>query len=190
MSYFTDLVKDEFAYLETEYNFICSVEDQYSVRYENENVILIFTYDSRLSYELYLYFDNKTSRENTAKQSYFTLGDLLELKGDMEFKELRTIQISDPDILKKFIKKISSAVQLYGQEVLTGKSDIFNELNKAVNIKIQKYNDKLELESVLSEASKVWAKKDYLKYYEILNPFKDKLPEAYRKKLIFASKRL
>lgn len=190
MSHFTDLVKDEFLYLETENNFICSVEDKYSVKYENDKVVLIFTYDSRLSYELHLYFDSKTARENGKKRNYFTLEDLLEFNGDTEFKELRAIQISNSEILEKFIKRISSAIQQYGKEVLIGNPYIFNELEKEVSIKILRYNDKMELKSILSEASKAWEQKDYTKYYEILNPYKDRLSEVDHKRLSFASKRL
>lgn len=190
MSNFTDLVKDEFVYLESENGFACSIEDKYSVKYENDKVILLFTYDSRLSYELNLFFDSKTARENRKQQNYFTLGDLLDFKGDTEFKELRAIQISNPDILKKFIERISFAIKQYGQEVLTGNSNFFNELEKEVSNKNQKYYAKMELESILSEAFEAWEKKDYRKYCEILTPHKDRLSEVDLKRLSFASKRL
>jgi len=184
---FKAIIKDELKFLEEDFQYRCTQCDEAIIEYSNDKVVVMFSYDKNRSFEIECSFQLLQKKDQDFP---FTLSELLLYHNASEKNLLSGIQVSDEDNLKPVIREISSYLKKYGQDILQGSKNAYTVLENFRNKESENYTDEVVLRPVIIKAERAWNEKNYLEFYKLLNPYKDKLNESDKKKLAFSFKKI
>lgn len=182
--YFIDLVCAEFNFLVKEFEFSMSIQDSYSVYFENDVVIIKFYFDYYQSLEVICSIKVK-SYENDIY--IYDVMEFVHYKGEIVFSR------EEPNIYQKItnsVLKLRNFFQSEGKNCLLKNSYFFSLLVRYKEEKINQYNVKRDLEYLKTQLDILWNNRKYSEIVTLLSPMRTWLNKSEIMKLEYAKKHL
>jgi len=172
------------------FNFLCSKFGLYrgestptSVLYTSANVAVEIILDPR-SYEV-----DVEVRRITGSRS-FPLHRIIALTSPTEAERWRLVQTSTPERVRKFIPKLASLLEKYGESALSGDSKIFAKLGELEEFDAMRTTRDFQIRYARRLAEHEWQSRNYAKVVSILSPIQEELTDSELVRFVYAKKRL
>lgn len=162
------------------HGFTLSNEFEGMLDYENEHIVVSFTYDSNHSYEadLTLLFKD----DNT----FYSYNELQEFFGHKVAH--RATQITSEEVMKKWLKSVQEFLYSNLSDIVQYTEKTKLGLKKISNQRVKEYNRDREERYLLSNVEKYWNEKDYAGLVAFLKNYNGEIKGVVEKKYKYALK--
>ena len=185
---FETLVKNEFDFLSSEYNFqITDVEKYFtytSLLFETETVEVRFYFSLR-DHEIRINCGLKKAKRNC--DALLSNEDLLRLD-NIDVSENSSFTVFTLENLKDSGKEISRLLQQTGRPYLLGEENAYVQLFKTQESLMKKYQLDMKLSEVRKQLEQVWKQQDYYRVVSLLKPYLSFLKQSEIQKYEFSLK--
>jgi len=184
---FDKAVKRYFGALAAQYHLEESSSEVRGIaKFENENIVLQVSFDSRRSYEMSVLIYNKKPSSKHSWDSCLNLYSIMKLRAPRGYKY--EIQTSNPEFVDEAIKNLSQYTETYASDLLRGDIAGFQEVAAFQKKQSYEYNLKRDLCYARTRLQKTWKDKNYTNIVKILTSIENHLMPSERKKLEYAKK--
>jgi hypothetical protein len=171
------------------YGFKPAGEEAFRVRFEKPSASYVeVTYDASRSHEVSIWLGESPA----GPEPPLELADALRATDcdmeDIEFAEL--IQTADADALGRLLERAAELLRRCANRFLEDEHDAFAAARALRSERAAEYTAQLQNRGILEAADTAWEKQDYGRVHDLLNPIRDSLDDAHRRRLGFAEKRL
>lgn len=185
---FADVVRRVMGSALEPYGYELANAGGFRLRFETPDSYVAVTYDASRSHEVSIWLGELPEDAEPPLE----LADALRATDcgveDIRFAEL--IQTSDVKALSRLLEQASQLLREFAYQLLEGRHDAFVAARAMRSERAAEYTEELRNASVLEEADAAWARKEYGRVHDLLNPIKDTLDDSRRRRLEFAEKRL
>lgn len=156
---FVAAARSAFAFLlESPFAFWLTDQDEESVGYESEDIVLVVFHD-RLSYELGVHLW-RLSSDDEAQRPY-TLSELMRVTNTLGARSYRRFAATSVDAVRRGTEKLASELREYGDPALKGNQEFFVRLAASRSDAIQELGREMEDRKARQQAEEAWVMKDY-----------------------------
>ena len=180
---FESTVREAFNFLCSKFGFYRGKSTPTSVLYTSANVAVEIILDPR-SYEV-----DVEVRRITGSRS-FPLHRIIALTSPTEAERWRLVQTSTPERVRKFIPKLASLLEKYGESALSGDSKIFAKLGELEEFDAMRTTRDFQIRYARRLAEHEWQSRNYAKVVSILSPIQEELTDSELVRFVYAKKRL
>jgi hypothetical protein len=185
---FPETVLMFFRFLIEDFGFAVIKQDSTLVRFESGDVF-VNIYHGRASYEVGIEIGEL--RSNTGLPEFgYTLGEIISASDPEAGAAYRADHITEPELIEKYVSKISELVKNFAPLALVGNKDFFKRVSDLQARKSNKYLKNLELNRVRSEVEIAWRNKNYKQVVELFEPVAGDLTTSEIKKFDYAKRKL
>jgi hypothetical protein len=175
-----------FNFLVDSYGFVLSIQNEYLVRFESDNVSVIISH-GRLSYEISF----SCSLKNVTNSVFYQLPIILKaLEATIPKIERGYYQAHKKQSIKMCLIKLAHLVQVYCIPLLEGDKNTY----EIVELCEQKISKKTTLQYSLSHKKKevevVWGRKNYVEVKSMYESFPKPLTTLEKRRLNYAIKKI
>lgn len=189
--FFQSEVRNRLSFLQQDYGFRLEVIDEYesfaSLQFESDRVVLRILFSHR-DHEIELIFGRK-GIDDSRNASLFTIRDLLTAIGRQQILTSEFLSF-DSESLSRWIEYIAELLATVGRPYLLGDKKAYANLQKVRSDYIDNWKLDIKLQDARDEMSKAWQKRDYAEVVRILEPIRNHLSEAEKKKFFYAQRHL
>ncbi len=160
----------------------------FHIRYERDALFVDIEYEASRSRELTIWLGDADRNGEPP----LTLPDAL-LATDCDAQAIERIarsQSGDPAFLERLLNDARDLLAEFAQPFLHGDGSAFARARAIRSDRARAYTEELQNRPVLEAAVTAWEAKDYGRVHDLLNPIRDSLDEAHRRRLRLAEKRL
>jgi hypothetical protein len=183
---FEKQIAEAFSFLTTNYNLDIVSASPTIVRYESGS-IFVNIYHGRTSHELGVEI-GLIAKEKSEEKAY-VLSELMRLGGEKKANEFMRPIADTPDKIQQGILIMSSLLEQYGHEALSGNSDIFEQLSiKRVHWNTRFANE-IHVRQAREKADIAFQKKKFPEVVKAYESMLDDLLPIEQKKLEYARKK-
>jgi hypothetical protein len=180
---FAEVVRAEFAFLESEYALRSAERTPTLVRYESPDVTVV-VYHGRSSYEVDVEITPGDARYGG--EPPFTLADLAALCDRQELLPAGFLQASTSDAVRSVVARAAELVRECGDRVLRTDPFELRRLTVLRSERAQREGLERKLSAVRAAAASAWRERDYRRVEELYRSIEPHLTPAERKKLDYA----
>ncbi|MBU0744262.1 MAG: hypothetical protein KKE11_02690 [Gammaproteobacteria bacterium] len=184
---FIETVRNNFVFLEREYNFKCIKASPTFVRYESDNVFVNIYHDyDRLAYEI-------SADIGCLNKSYelcrpYSIGFVMRMCSEEEADNYKLFVAKTPEAVKKGIEELVIIFKKYTKDLLKGDSTLFDRLQKKREEFIDNGIKKDYLSGVRSKVETAFNVRKFSEVVKLYESMIDDLTPVESKKLEYARK--
>jgi hypothetical protein len=174
--------KTAFKFLES-YGFKIVKEDLGFIRYENTSYFINICH-GRISYELHIELGHRGSEDRYDLEDIIGMTDPIE-----EGKYFRPMPYT-PESLDKFIEMHVQLLKKYGESLLNGDANTWDELHKYHERSVIKYWNNMQRESIQEKAAIAFRERRYSDFIKLYAGLEADLTQLERKKIEYAKRKI
>jgi len=181
---FSNIVIKHFDFLVTGFGYSRKIDSETIIQYHLKKQSVIVAYDSERSYEVAIFLYDKVDVSESI--SFHCL--CLAYGTPEQIKNLSSFFSTKLSAIENYLEKVSIFMQAKMQNILAGDRSELKRVQEISQAKSQAYTQ-TRIESVLREnANTAWAKRDYVRFLEIMSRADFTLTELDKRKIEFAQK--
>jgi hypothetical protein len=187
-STFGDVVRGIIGHALDRYDYDMTVDHGFRVRFENPDAFVEVTYDAPRSNEVSIWIGDPASD----REPPLELADALRSTecDPNDAESVALMQTTDPAVLTRFLERAAALLCDCAADLLAGDHQAFAEACRRRSRRAVIYTSELSDRRVLDAADAAWAVHDYGQVHDLLNPIRDTLGVAHRRRLKFAERKL
>lgn len=163
------------------FDFMLKDEVEGLIEYENKLLIISFSYDFRVSFEVDMIFTFKSTCD------FYTYSEIKQCLYREENTYVAT-QIIKDDQLNLWVEKTYVFLQENLRYIINNHVKIGNELRDVRTKNVDRYSSEVNEKIFIYNFEKFWRDKDYSKLVEIFEKYRGKISESTKKKYEYAFK--
>lgn len=178
---FNSLARSAFKFLAESYGLWIMESRSNYLRFENEDVIVVISYDNTRSYEINLDLGIQKQHPNL-----FSFDEFLRSR-QVPLEEMpEGYQVKGDEAIDQLVFKMADLLQRYGSDLLHGNIKEWRCLSELRLKESLDYAKKHELNHVKAEAESAWKAKEYERFIRILSPWQEHLSSSDLMRLEYA----
>lgn len=189
MNNFEDHVQNQFKYLFDLYQYQVTKIKATIVHFESDRVGINVVYDKHRSFEVNLFFGLINAEDGSVLTSY-SIGELLRFKGVNIKENYRGFMASDEKNMIFAVKELSRLLKKYGEKILSGDNDEFNQLANYRHQEAKEYKLQKKIYLVRKDATTAWKNKDFKTVVSLYESIVNYLKDSELKRLNYAKKQI